>query len=83
MARKKHRLEEVLRALSLKNDVYVDVVNKTTYVLKDTVYVPEKDITIVNPLKKFDLGNSSWGKIDYLKNVHGFSYYFVNEFKKQ
>ena len=69
MARKKHRLEEVLRSLHKKNDVSID--GTVIYILTDT-----------NPHKKFDLGNGSWGKISYLTNVHNYSIIKVGTFPK-
>ena len=78
MARKKHRLEEVLRSLRKKNDVSID--GTVIYILTDTIY--QKGETVVNPHKKFDLGNGSWGKISYLTNVHNYSIVKVGTFPK-
>lgn len=70
MARKnKYRVDEVLRSLSKKHDVRI---NGT-------------DILVLNGKskkkpKQHDLGNGSWGKIDYLVNYCGYRQYFVAEF---
>ena len=70
MARKqKHNLDEVLRALAKKNDVRIDERLKVIYVL-----TPDAKKA------KNDLGNGSWGKIDYLIKVHSYDFFRVNEF---
>lgn len=66
MARK-HTVDEVVKSLSKKKDVKVDVRNKVVEILD-------------NPYKNNDLGNGSWGKIDYLTNHAGFQKVFVEEF---
>lgn len=53
----------VIRSLSRKNGCKVNPINKTIQVLKDNT----------------DIGNGSWGKIDYLHKVHGYVYMFVNQ----
>ena len=70
MARKqKHTLDGVLRSLSKKNDVRIDERLKTIEIL-------EPDAKNA----KQDLGNGSWGKIDYLTNVHHYTAYQVRAF---
>jgi len=61
MARKKHKLDEVLRTLSLKKDCRI--IGDTVYTLVDKT-----------PFKANDLGNGSWGKIDFLVNHMGYSH---------
>lgn len=56
MARKTYTEEEVLRSLSKKNSVQVN----------------KSQSTINISTNKGDLGNGSWGKIDYLTKVHGY-----------
>lgn len=73
MARKKHRLDEVLQSLRLKHDCRVDSANKTIKVLNGKSKKPQFNLTN-------DLGNGSWGKIDYLQNVQGYRLMFVAEF---
>ena len=69
MARKQHNLDEVLRSLSKKHDVKVD--ERTS-----TISVLSKD----SPIRKDDLGNGSWGKIDFLVNHQGFKLLHVTKF---
>lgn len=76
MTKRKHTVEEVLKALSKKHDVRV--LGGTIQVLKPEI---EKDGKIIeNPFYQGDLGNGSWGKIDFLKS-QGYKQYFVAEFK--
>lgn len=53
----------VVRSLSRKNGCKVNPIDKTIQILKDNT----------------DIGNGSWGKIDYLHKVHGYFYTFVNQ----
>ena len=70
MARKqKHTLDGVLRSLSKKNDVRIDERLKTIEVLH-----PDAKNA------KQDLGNGSWGKIDYLNKMHHYRVYQVKAF---
>lgn len=65
MTRKlKHTEDEVLKALSRKRDARVNRITKEIYILTGT-----------NPQysRNNDLGNSSWGKIDFLVNYCGYS----------
>lgn len=66
MARKQHSTEEVLFSLRRKNDVKAFPENQVLEILKDEVWDKEKQMNVPNPIKKWDLGNGSWGKIDYL-----------------
>lgn len=63
MAKKKVYDEvSVIRSLSKKNSVYVNTVEKRIDIVKNNT----------------ELGNSSWGKIDYLTHVHGYIPVFVS-----
>lgn len=64
MARKHYKLDEVLRSLLRKNGLYIDNVRKEIEVLKNQT----------------DLGNGSWGKLDFLENYCGYRIYIVNRF---
>ena len=76
MTKRKHSVDEVLKSLSKKHDVRV--LGGTIQVLKPEI---EKDGKIIeNPFYQGDLGNGSWGKIDFLKS-QGYKQYFVAEFK--
>ena len=77
MARK-HSVDEVLKALKKKNDC--NVFGGTIKVLKSKIYSKEKNELIDNPHKIHDLGNSSWGRIDYLVNHCGYSLLQVDKF---
>ena len=69
MARKQHNLDEVLRSLGKKHDCKVDEKTSAISVLsKDSV------------LRKNDLGNGSWGKIDYLIHHLGYKLLKVSKF---
>lgn len=63
----KHTIESAIRSLSKKNDVKITV--SGIEVLKNS----SKD-------KKHDLGNGSWGRIDFLRK-QGIKAYFVDSFK--
>jgi hypothetical protein len=60
MARKQHTEDEVLIILKKKHDVHINRNNKSIHVN-----------TLDNP--KNDLGNGSWGKIDFLTKYCGYS----------
>lgn len=71
--RKLHNEDEVIRSLSKKSDIRIDSESKIIKVLSKL----DKD---GNPNKeaKNDLGNGSWGKIDFLRNYCG--YYLMKVF---
>ncbi len=66
---KKRNYDEasVVRSLSKKNSVYVDTINHVVEVMKDST----------------DVGNGSWGKIDYLCKVHGYIVCFTAKLTKK
>ena len=67
MARK-HHMDEVARSLNKKNDVKVDTRASIVYLMEDSTK------------KSNDLGNGSWGKIDFLVNHKGYVKQFVETF---
>lgn len=75
MARK-HYVDEVIRSLSQKRDCKI-ISNKygggTIYILNGKSHKYPKSN---------DLGNGSWGKIDFLCNHKGFIFIYVSEFPK-
>lgn len=77
MARKEHNLDEVFRALGKKHDCSIDYSNMRVLVLTGNSNNPK-----ATP-KKNDLGNGSWGKIDFLVNHKGFAKVMVDKFPKQ
>lgn len=76
---KKHSETEVCRQLAKKNDCKVHQSHRTVEILSDTVHDKEQN-TIPNPKKKHDLGNKSWGRIDFLVNYCGYRTRYVSEF---
>jgi hypothetical protein len=69
MARKNYSIDEALRTLSQKHDVMVDFNRKSLKILKHD-----------SPHAKHDVGNKSWGKVDFLVNYCGFSLERVAKF---
>lgn len=69
--KKKHNIDEVLRKLSLKHDVRINSDVKVIEVLtgKDPKFPAAHDI-----------GNGSWGKIDFLVNHCGWRQIYVDKF---
>lgn len=79
MSRKHYSEDEVIRVLSRKNDIRVNSFKKEIQILSNKIFTQRGDI-IDNPAKKFDLGNGSWGKIDYLVKVHNYHTCKVSKF---
>jgi hypothetical protein len=81
MARKHYRVDEVTRSLSKKHDVKIK--GGLILMLQNKVVVKNKqgnDESVSNPEKTNDVGNGSWGKIDFLKSC-GFQIRFVESLK--
>lgn len=57
----------VVRSLSKKSSIQINSVDKTIEVLKNST----------------DVGNGSWGKIDYLRKIHGYVVLFTNILSKK
>lgn len=72
-----HTEIECVRALRKKHDVKID--GHIVQILRNKVTNKEGNV-IVNPRKAFDLGNKSWGKLDYLVYKLNYTPIFVNEF---
>ena len=62
MAKKVYDEVSIIRALSKKSSIYVNTVEKRIDIVKNNT----------------ELGNGSWGKIDYLTHVHGYVPVFVS-----
>lgn len=76
---RKHNVDEVLKDLSRKHDLSINKANNTIFVLSDKIH--DKDGVIIdNPLKLHDIGNKSWGKIDFLVNYHDYHVVKVAKF---
>jgi hypothetical protein len=67
---RKHNLDEVLRSLSKKHDCRIQ--GREIKILTDKVFNKKTQKEEDNPFKRFDLGNGSWGKIDFLVNYCGY-----------
>lgn len=79
---RKHTEDEVLKSLQSKNDVRINPMNGEILILTDKVYDPSKDCYVDNKEKKHDLGNGSWGKLDYLTKYCGYVIIKVDSFHK-
>ena len=78
MTTRKHQVDEVLRSLRTKKDVRI--IGNEIQVLKNQVFSEKLDKLIDNPQKQNDLGNGTWGKIDFLVNHNGFRLIRVPQF---
>lgn len=67
MSKKHYDEAKVIRILSKKRDVRINHVSLTIEVVKNST----------------ELGNGSWGKIDYLRKVHGYVVVFVANIGKK
>ena len=76
MARKQYREDEVLNSLSSKKDIRI--IRDEIQILSDYIYTFGGKI--LNPKKTFDLGNGSWGKIDFLTKNCGYHICFIEKF---
>lgn len=71
--RKQHTLDEVIRSLSAKKDCkFADTGKQAIFIL-----------TKGSAEEKKDLGNKSWGKIDYLVHYCGFMLFRVDSFNQK
>ena len=75
----KLNLEKAVSKLQKKHDCKIDLQKKEILILKNKV-ADKKNKIIFNPFKYFDLGNKSWGTIDYLVKVHMYDIIWVREF---
>lgn len=57
----------VIRSLSKKSSIQVNPVNMTIEVIKNST----------------NIGNGSWGKIDYLQKIHGYVVVFTTKLSKK
>ena len=76
---KKYYSDKIVKQLNLKNDCFIK--GTKIYILNDFIYSEKALKMIDNPEKRFDLGNRSQGKIDYLTKVHNFHLQYINTFK--
>lgn len=66
MKKKNYDEAKVIRILSKKRDIRIDSVKMTIEIVKNST----------------EVGNGSWGKIDYLRKVHGYVVIFVTAIKR-
>ena len=64
---KKHRIDRVLRTLGKKQDCRIDERELVIEIMKGNN-------------QKHDLGNKSWGKIDFLREIEGYTVLHVVKF---
>lgn len=76
----KHQVVDVIKKLNYKNDIKVE--GNRIEVLSNTVFLPGKGV-VDNPKKRNDLGNGSWGMVDFLVNHNNFTIVDVPEFEKK
>ena len=79
MARK-HNEDEVLRSFRSKRDIHIK--DSSIMVLRDKI-IAKGGESIDNPAKTHDLGNGSWGKIDFLVKHCGYSIWQVDKFQNR
>ena len=72
MARKNYSVDEVLKTLKKKNDCRIDSNRKVISILTGRIWDKKSQSFVSNPKKKHDLGNKSWGKIDFLTHYNGY-----------
>lgn len=63
MSKRNYDEASVVRVLSKKKDIRINGINRTIEVVKNSS----------------EVGNGSWGKIDYLRKVHGYVQLFVKQ----
>lgn len=66
MKKKNYDEAKVIRILSKKRDIRIDSVRMTIEIVKNST----------------EVGNGSWGKIDYLRKIHGYVVIFVAAIKR-
>lgn len=75
---REHDEYSVLNSLKKKNDVRVT--GMLVQVLKREIWSERSECLIPNPSWRGDVGNGSWGKIDYLVNHCGYAKLSVGKF---
>jgi len=75
---KEHNEANVLLSLRRKSDIYVK--GTLVQILKARVWSDKVNDMIDNPGHRGDVGNGSWGKIDFLVNHCGYAKIMVGRF---
>jgi hypothetical protein len=78
MKKKKHNENDVIQSLRNKKDCRIS--GHTIAILKNKIYDNKTGLKIINPNKSFDLGNKSWGKIDFLVKYCGYIIWQTDKF---
>jgi len=78
--KKKHNESDVIRSLSRKRDISIK--GKTLLILSKDVWSKRINDYAPNPRKRNDLGNKSWGKIDFLMKYCGYKIKTVSDFRR-
>ena len=74
----KYNEQNVIISLKKKKDIRIW--DNNIEILLNKVFDNRTMSKIVNPAKSFDLGNGSWGKIDYLIKEHGYFLFYSARF---
>jgi len=82
MARKNYNVDEVLKSLSRKKDIMIDKKHRIIYMLRNKIWDIKSGEIIHNPLRINDIGNGSWGKIDFLHSLYLYPIIKVLDFKE-
>lgn len=77
---KEHGYNKVVRDLSKKRDI--KIVGKTILMLSDFVWSKFHGDHVRNKFKRHDIGNKSWGKIDFLMKEFGYKIKHVESFRR-
>ena len=78
MPKKKYIEHHIIQSLKKKEDIRIN--DTTVMVLARRIYDERREQYVDNPFRSNDVGNSSWGKIDFLTNFCDFKFAFVREF---
>lgn len=75
-----HIYNKVIKDLSKKRDV--KIVGRTILMLSDLVWSKFHGDYVRNKLKRHDIGNKSWGKIDFLMKEYEYKIKHVDSFRR-
>jgi len=76
--KKTYTVDEVLRFFRTKRDVQIK--GNKIFILSDQVWDKKKGEMVDNQRKHNDLGNGSWGRLDFLTNHNGYVIIKVGRF---
>lgn len=81
MAKEERNYDAIVRRLSKKRDCRIDEKRGYIHVLTNNIVDKEGNLSD-NPNKSHDLGNKSWGHIDWLMKTRDFKLIRVGKFGK-